>query len=62
MNEQEKRDAGRAFGDHLRKKLAANRQDLTERLFGRPSTEESGSPKETPDEPPRDQGPASEGS
>jgi hypothetical protein len=60
MADQEKRDAGRAFGDHLRRKLADNRQDLVERLMaGRPSTEEPGSPKE-PDEPPR--GRASEGS
>jgi hypothetical protein len=62
MNEQEKRDAGREFGDALRRKLADNRQDLVERLMaGRPSTEESGSPKE-PDEPPRGQGRASESS
>ncbi len=61
MDEQEKRDAGREFGDTLRRKLAANRQDLTERLMaGRPSTEEPGSPKE-PDEP-RGRGHASEGS
>ncbi len=63
MDDQAKREAQQDFGDHLRRKLADNRQDLTERLMaGRPSTEESGSPKETPDEPPRDQGPASEGS
>jgi len=62
MDDQEKRDAGRVFGDALRRKLADNRQGLTERLMaGRPSTEESGSPKE-PDEPPRGQGRASEGS
>ncbi len=62
MDDQAKREAQQDFGDHLRRKLADNRQDLTERLMaGRPSTEESGSPKETPDEP-RRQGHASEGS
>ncbi len=61
MDEKQKREASRAFSDDLRRKLADNRQDLTERLFGRPSTEEPGSPKE-PDEPPRGRGQAPEGS
>lgn len=61
MDDQAKREAGRAFSDSLRRKLADNRQDLVERLAaGRPSTEEAGSPKETPE--PRGQGRAPEGS
>ena len=61
MDDQERREAGRAFSDDLRRKLATNRQDLVERLAaGRPSTEEPGSPKETPE--PRGRGRASEAS
>ncbi len=49
MDEKQKREAGAAFSDDLRRKLADNRQDLVERLMaGR--AEESGLPKE-PDEP-----------
>ncbi len=63
MDEKQKRAAGRAFSDDLRRKVAVSRQDLVERLMaGRPSAEEPGSPKETPDEPPRGRGHASEGS
>ncbi len=63
MDDQAKREAQQDFGDHLRQKVAVSRQDLVERLMaGRPSAEEPGSPKETPDEPPRGQGHASEGS
>jgi hypothetical protein len=60
MDDQAKREAGRAFSDDLRRKLADNRQGLVDRLMAG-WTEESGSPKETP-EPPRGQGHASEGS
>jgi hypothetical protein len=61
MDEKQKREAGRAFSDDLRRKVAVSRQDLVERLAaGRPSTEEPGSPKE-PDEP-RGRGQAPEGS